>query len=134
MSFIRTLMYNKFEIVLNDNSIGIARKEFFEKTLEEIGLDPSTSACDRLLAFYRARQDISVISVMHSIQSGFVTMKKNLNDTIVNDILHSRNLLVLRPVFLILFFNSSFKNLTCTSYQTKEYAIKVMRTVLITRS
>ena len=86
MSFIRTLMYNKFEIVLNDNTIGIARKEFFEKTLEEIGIDPSTSACDRLLAFYRARKDISFISVTHSIQSGFVTMKKNLNDTIVNDI------------------------------------------------
>jgi hypothetical protein len=86
MSFIRTLMYNKFEIVLNDNTIGIARKEFFDKTLEEIGIDPSTSACDRLLAFYRARQDISFISVTHSIESGFVTMKKNINDTNVNDI------------------------------------------------
>jgi hypothetical protein len=79
-------MYNKFDIVLNDNTIGIARKEFFEKTLEEIGIDPSTSACDRLLAFYRARQDISFIFVTHSIESGFVTMKKNLNDTNVNDI------------------------------------------------
>ena len=55
ISFIRTLMYNKFEIILNDSTIGIARKEFFHKTLDEIGVDPGVSACDRLLAFYRGR-------------------------------------------------------------------------------
>ena len=76
ISFIRTLMYNKFEIILNDSTIGIARKEFFHKTLNEIGVDPSASACDRLLAFYRGRHDISFISVTHSLTSGFMTMKK----------------------------------------------------------
>lgn len=86
MSFIRTFMYNKFDIVLNDNTISYARREFMEKTLEEIGIDPSASACDRLLAFYRWRKDISFISITHAIGSGFVTMKKNLNDTDVKDI------------------------------------------------
>ena len=86
ISFIRTLMYNKFEIILNDSTIGIARKEFFHKTLNEIGVDPSASACDRLLAFYRGRHDISFISVTHSITSGFVTMKKNMNDNEIKDI------------------------------------------------
>ena len=86
ISFIRTLMYNKFEIVLNDNTIKSARQDVFNKTLEEIGIDPSASACDRLLAFYRCRKDISFISVTHSIQSGFVTMKKDINDSSVNNI------------------------------------------------
>ena len=52
ISFIRTLMYNKFEIILNDGTIGIARKERIHKTLDDIGVDPSASVCDRLLAFY----------------------------------------------------------------------------------
>lgn len=86
ISFIRTLMYNKFDIVLNDSTIEIARKEIFNKTLDEIGIDPCASACDRLLAFYKCRQDISFISVTHSVQSGFVTMKKNLNEKVVNNI------------------------------------------------
>ena len=86
ISFIRTFMYNKFDIVLNDSTICYARKEFMEKTLEEIGIDPSASACDRLLAFYRWRKDISFISITNAIGSGFVTMKKNINDTDVKDI------------------------------------------------
>ena len=86
MSFIRTLMYNKFGIVLNDNAIASARKDVFNQTLEEIGVDPSGSACDRLLAFFRCRNDISFISVTHSIESGFVTMKKNMNEKSVKNI------------------------------------------------
>jgi hypothetical protein len=85
-SFIRTLMYNKFGIVLNDSTSGTARKEFFNRTLEEIGIDPTSSSWDRLLAFYRCRPDISFISVTHSIQSGFVTMKKDASEKVIKDI------------------------------------------------
>ena len=86
ISFIRTFMYNKFEIILNDNAISFARKEFMDKTLEEIGIDPSASACDKLLAFYRCRSDISFICVTHSLGSGFVTMKKNIEEKEIKNI------------------------------------------------
>ena len=86
MAFIRTFMYNKFQIVVSDSTITYARKEFMDKTLQEIGVDPSASACDRLLAFYRCRTDISFISVTHSIESGFVTMKKNIDDLTVKNV------------------------------------------------
>jgi hypothetical protein len=47
------------------------------ETLEAIGLDPCHSACDRLLVYFRNRPDITFISVTHTIDSGFVTMKKD---------------------------------------------------------
>ena len=74
---IRTLMYNKYKIIINQDTISTARRNFTMETLEAIGLDPCHSACDRLLVYFRNRPDITFISVTHTIDSGFVTMKKD---------------------------------------------------------
>jgi hypothetical protein len=86
VTLIRTLMYNKLQLVINNNTIATARTEFMNTTLQELGIDPSASACDRLLAFCRIREDISFIAVTHSVNSGFVTMKKNVRESKIMNI------------------------------------------------
>ena len=77
MPTIRSLMYNKFEVSINNLTIPAARTNFTKDSLRALGINPSYSACDRLLAFFRKREDLSFIAVRHSDQSGFVTMKKS---------------------------------------------------------
>ena len=43
ISFIRTLMNNNFELILNEGIIEISSKELIQKNLDDIGVDPNAS-------------------------------------------------------------------------------------------
>ena len=74
-------MYQQHLIVINDAAIQQCRHDITMQSLKDIGIDPSDSACDRLLNFFRLREDISFIAVTHSIDSGYVTMRKGSQDS-----------------------------------------------------
>ena len=52
MPSIRTLIYHKYKIMINNNTITAARSTFMAETLRELVIDPSASLCDRLLPFF----------------------------------------------------------------------------------
>lgn len=81
---IKTYMFRQHAIVINDAAIKQCRHEYTMQALKEIGIDPTDSACDRLLNFFRLRDDISFIAVTHSTDSGYVTMRKGCEDTACN--------------------------------------------------
>ena len=83
---IRTMMYQKFKIIISDTTIDFARKRFMRDTLRTLGIDPGHSSCDRLLSYFKCRKDLSFISVTHAVDSGFVTMRKYMKDTIIRNI------------------------------------------------
>lgn len=80
MPSIRKIMNQKYGIIINNDTISSARYRFTMVSLQQLGVDPSNSACDRLLAFFRIHRDISFISVTHTINSGFVTTRKLSSD------------------------------------------------------
>ena len=89
MALIRTIMYNKFHVIISNQTIQNARTDFMAITLKELGVDPTGSACDRLLSLCKNRDDISFVYVTHTIDSGFVTMKKFATDKDIEDITKS---------------------------------------------
>ena len=76
---IKTYMHQQHHVLVNDSAITQARHDFTMASFREIGIDPSDSACDRLLSFFRIRDDISFVAVTHCIKSGYVTMRKGCN-------------------------------------------------------
>ena len=52
MPSIRTLIYHKYKVMINNNTITAARSKFMAETLRELVIDPSSSLCDRLLPFF----------------------------------------------------------------------------------
>ena len=76
---IKTYMHHQHKIIVNDSAIAQARHDFTMSSLQTIGLNPSDSACDKLLNFFRIRDDVSFIAVTHTIESGYVTMRKGCN-------------------------------------------------------
>ena len=77
---IRTYMYKRCNLRINKSAVETARNDFTIRSLQEIGVDPTGSACDRLLSFFRNRDDVSFIAVSHTVDSGYVTMKKTAQD------------------------------------------------------
>ena len=43
---IRTMMYQKFKIIISDTTIDFARKRFMRDTLRTLGIDPGHSSCE----------------------------------------------------------------------------------------
>ena len=74
---IKTYMYQRHQIRLNNSAVEAARNEFIIQSLKDIGIDPTGSACDKLLSFFRLRDDVSFIAITHTISSGYVTMTKS---------------------------------------------------------
>ena len=77
---IKSYMYQRHKLLLNTSAIQAARNDYTLASLKMIGVDPSGSACDRLLSFFRMRDDVSFIAVSHTTESGYVTMKKSARD------------------------------------------------------
>ena len=88
---IRDTMYKKYQIIVCNDTIGTARKKFMSETLTNLGIDPGHSSCDKLIAYFKSRNDVSYIAVTHAMDSGFVTMRKNIRESIVKDISDSTN-------------------------------------------
>ena len=81
VALIKSYMYQRHSILLNTSAVQAARHDFTIASLKLIGVDPSGSACDRLLSFFRMRDDVSFIAVSHTIDSGYVTMIKSSRDS-----------------------------------------------------
>jgi len=84
---IKSYMFNKMKVLINDGAVKIARYEFMNLTMKKLGLDPGSSTCDRLLQLCKNMDDISFISVTHSVNSSF--MKKSVEDKNFRDITSS---------------------------------------------
>ena len=73
---IKTFFHSKHKLLLKDSTIDSARRELTFSMLKEINTNPQQSSCDRLISFFKNRDDVSFILVTHTINSGFVTMVK----------------------------------------------------------
>ena len=70
-------MFQRHHIRLNSSAVEAARNEFMMESLKDIGIDPTRSACDKLLSFLRIREEVSFIAITHTIISGYITMTKS---------------------------------------------------------
>ena len=62
---------------ITENTVQIARRTYVNQILQEYGLNPGNTNCDKLLYFFRKNTDISFLAVTHSVNSGFVTTRKS---------------------------------------------------------
>ena len=65
-----------FGVNLTSTAIGTARKEYTTQILNDYSVDPANSSCDKLLEYFRGNEEISFLSVTHSVDSGFVTYRR----------------------------------------------------------
>ena len=53
--------------------------------LDETASNPYGTPIDKMINYFNQKKDVSFMYVMHDMDSGFVTYRKNKNDTSVNE-------------------------------------------------
>ena len=77
---IKKVIKNDFDMTITQNTIAIGRKNYLSDLFDALEIDPSETASERLIAYFRSQKNISFMYVLHDMNSSFVTMRKAKRD------------------------------------------------------